>query len=475
LIIKGKSRGGPKQLATHLLRADTNERVEVLELQSTAATLPEAFREWQLIAEGTKGTRGLYHANIDPDARYTMTAEQWHRAVDVLERELGLDGQPRAVVLHEKQGRQHIHVVWQRTDIDTMTLVSDSRNYHAHERASLALEQEFGHEIVAGKHAKRDDSQPTPQSEINHAEWQQAERTGIDPRELKDQVTALYHASDSGASFQQVLDQAGLIIAKGDRRDFVIVDEAGEVHSLARQIRGVTTKDLRAFMADVDRETLPTVEEAKALQKDRPAPEPPALAEVPETPRPVDGGSEGVPLDEALRAWHAEDMRRLAEFHAAEMDRRATMLDEKIAARLEKSDARRTEALAQYDAQAERSALARIVDRVIGMVAPAWAERRQAERDEARQAAVNALDRERKQEVTRLDAAKQAELADLAERQAEQTRTREAQFTEELACRVRDYEEAQRFAAQLAEQERQRQEAMQQSHSPGPEPPTRAR
>ena len=65
--------------------------------------------------------------------------------------------------------------------------------------------------------------------------------------------------------------------------------------------------------------------------------------------------------------------------------------------------------------------------------------------------------------------------ADLAARQAEQTRTREAQFAEELTRRVRDYEEAQRFAAKLAEQERQRQEAMQQSHSPGPEPPTRAR
>lgn len=454
MIIKGKSRGGPKQLATYLLRADTRERVELLELQSSAGTLAEAFQEWQLIAEGTQGRRGLYHAFISPHARYPMDTDQWQRAVTILERELGLDGQPRAVVLHESQDRQHIHVVWQRTDIDTMTMVSDSHNYDAHERASLALEREFGHEIVPGKHAKR----------------------GIvDPQALRDQVTALYQASDTGASFQQALDDAGLIVAKSDRRDFVIVDEAGDVHSLARQIRGVTTKDLRAFMADVDRETLPTVEKAKALHKDRPAPEPPTLAEAPETPRPVDGGSEGVPLDEALRTWHDEDMRRLAEFHAAELDRRAAMLDDKVAARLEKSDARRTEALAQYDAQAERGAFARIVDRVIDMVAPAWAERRQAERDEARQAAVNALDRERTQEITRLDAAKQAELADLAERQAEQTRTREVQFNEELTRRVRDYEEAQRFAAQLAEQERQRQEAIQQSQSPGPEPPTRAR
>jgi len=280
---------------------------------------------------------------------------------------------------------------------------------------------------------------------------------------------------DARWAFQQVLDEAGLIIAKGDRRDFVIVDEAGEVHSLARQIRGVTTKDLRAFMADLDREALPTVEEAKAIHKGRPAQEPSPLADAPETARPADGGSEGVSLDEALRAWHAEDMRRLTEFHATELDRRAVMLDEKIAARLEKSDARRVEALVHYDAQAERRGLARVVDQVIGLLAPAWAERRQTARDEARNTAIKALDRERAQEEARLESAKQTELADLAERQAGQARERETQFTEELTRRVRDYEEAQRFAAQLAEQERQRQEAIQQSHSAGPEPPTRAR
>ncbi|WP_374142216.1 hypothetical protein [Sphingomonas sp.] len=47
-----------------------------------------------------------------------------------------------------------MHVVWARTDLDTMTLRSDSQNYHAHERASLRLEQEFGHELVPGKHAR---------------------------------------------------------------------------------------------------------------------------------------------------------------------------------------------------------------------------------------------------------------------------------------------------------------------------------
>jgi hypothetical protein len=470
LIIKGKSRGGPKQLATHLLRADTNERVEVLEKPANAAVIGDAFSEWQTIAEGTRGRYGLYHANIDPDAQYAMTAEQWTRAVDLLERELGLDGQPRVVVMHEKNDRQHIHVVWQRTDIDTMTLLSDSHNYDAHKRVARALEKEFGHEAVVTKPAEE-------RAPISHAEWQQAERSGHDPRTFKDQVTALYHASTSGSTLQAALDAHGLIVAQGDRRDFVIVDHAGEVYSLARQIKGMTAKDLRAFMADVDADALPTVAEAKALQEQRPAPAPTPLLEAPTAPQPVEDAKGGVKFDEALRAWHAEDMQRLADFHAAERDRIGAMLDQDIGDKLAQSQATRAAALERYDEQAERNGFARVVDAVIEFVSPAWAGRRQAERDEARNTVVKALEREHADETARLEAGKKVELDDLAERQAQQSRDRELAFGEDLVRRTRDYEEAQRFAAQLAEQQRQREQAteQQQTTTAGPEPPTSAR
>jgi hypothetical protein len=82
----------------------------------------------------------------------------------------------------------------------------------------------------------------------------------------------------------------------------VIVDHAGEVYSLARQIKGMTAKDLRAFMADVDADTLPTVAEAKALQEQRPALEPKPLSEAPAAPPPAEDGKSGAKLDEALRA-----------------------------------------------------------------------------------------------------------------------------------------------------------------------------
>ena len=55
MIIKGGSRSGPEQLAWHLQRRDTNEQVDILELQSLNSDLTQAFRDWQILVEGTRG------------------------------------------------------------------------------------------------------------------------------------------------------------------------------------------------------------------------------------------------------------------------------------------------------------------------------------------------------------------------------------------------------------------------------------
>lgn len=62
------------------------------------------------------------------------------------------------------------------------------------------------------------------------------------------------------------MEESGYILAKGDRRDFVIVDQQGEVHSLARQVQGIKAKDLREFMDGVS--NLPTTAEAKNAQRE---------------------------------------------------------------------------------------------------------------------------------------------------------------------------------------------------------------
>ena len=481
MIIKGSSRAGPSQLSRHLQRTDTNERVKILQLDSPTESLAEALRDWQLLASGTRGTKGLYHANIDPDARYKMTSEQWQRSVDVLEKELGLTGQPRAVVMHEKHGRAHIHVVWQRTDIDTMTLVSDSQNYRAHERASMALEQEFGHEHVPGKHAKRDrEKQPElPKAEFNHAEWQQSERAGIDPRAFKAAITAIYEKSDNGQALKAALEEKGYVLAKGDRRDYVIVDERGQVYSLARQINGVTAKDLRAFMADIDRDMIPSVDQAKALQQERAKT---VEAEKPQQEIPAESAKptseEIAKLEVALKARHEDEGRRLRETQAAEYKQTAQVLDGDIADKLKNLDAVQEAARERYAREHLKGpeGIAAFLAAIKAEINP---ERMAVEVQNQMKADARFLqeqEKDRRQTITALNASKNADLAELAERHAQQQRGHDARYDEELARYIREHESAQRLLAEIEERRRQ-QERDAELHLTrgGPEPPGRAR
>jgi hypothetical protein len=253
----------------HLTRTDTNERAEVKELRGVAADdLRGALQEMEAIASGTRCTKPFYHASIDPRAGERLTEEQRTKAIDRLEKELGLVGQPRVVVVHEKEGREHCHIVWSRVDIDTMRTISDSHNYRKHELVARELERDFGHERVQGVHVERD-GKPRPERTPSHAEMLQSQRTGLNPQEIKDRVTDIWKRTDNGSAFAVALWEDGFTICRGDRRDFVLVDHMGGTHSLARCIDGAKTKDVRARMADLDPAHLPSVAEGKAIQHQR--------------------------------------------------------------------------------------------------------------------------------------------------------------------------------------------------------------
>jgi hypothetical protein len=275
VIIKGKSRGGAAALAAHLT-SEKNERVEVAEIRGLLAQdLADALREMEDVASGSNCRLFLYHANIDPSEKHPLTREQWREAVDALEKKLGFTDQPRAVVMHVKGGREHCHVVWSRIKPETMTGISDSHNYRKHEEVSRDLEHRFGHERVQGAHIERE-GKKRPTRTPTRADIQQQERAGKSGRaaveavkQVKADLTEIWRSTSSGREFAAALTARGYILARGDRRDFVVLDSAGAVHSLARRIEGVKTAAVRERMADVDRASLPTVAEAKAALASR--------------------------------------------------------------------------------------------------------------------------------------------------------------------------------------------------------------
>jgi hypothetical protein len=263
MIIKGDARGDGAQLGQYLVAPGENERVQVVEVRGVVATdVPGAVCEMEALAACTRMTEPLYHAQINSRARERLTDEQRAIAVDRLEAKLGLTAQPRVVVIHEKEGREHTHVVWSRTDVEHMRGIPISHNYLKHEQVARQLEREFGHERVQGAHAERD-GRPRPERRPSRAEMQQADRTGMSPKDVKEQITEMWRRTDNGPSFAVALSQAGFVLARGDRRDFVVIDPKGGTHSLARRVEGATAKDIRARMVGVDPAQLPSVPQAK--------------------------------------------------------------------------------------------------------------------------------------------------------------------------------------------------------------------
>ena len=304
MIINGGPRAGGRGLARHLARTDTNEAVQVLDVHGTAANdLDGAFREMEAVASGTRCKKPLYHANIDPPPGVMLTPDQWRRSVDLLGEKLGLSEQPCAVVRHVKHGREHVHVVWSRIDTDNMRAISDSNNYKIHEQVSAQLAKEFGLERVEGVHTG-DKSKPRPVAEMTHAEQQQAERTGLTVEQITADIQGAWQRSQDGTSFARELGAAGYVLARGDRRDMVILDDEGGIHSPRRRL-GIKAAEVKKHCADLDPQALPSIAEGRRLFKFReaaeatfnPAPDPAELVPVDPAEKPKEPEAEKPPAD----------------------------------------------------------------------------------------------------------------------------------------------------------------------------------
>lgn len=267
MVIKGKSCGHATKLARHLMRTDQNERIQILELDETSAalTIEAALLEYQTLATHlTDATHGLYETSLSPRHNETLTPEQWEQAVDILADQLGLTGQPRIVILHQKKGPEHVHAVFQRTDTDKKQVISDSFNYPAHELAAREIEIAFGLEQTVGAHTRKKDEHRSEQA-FNRADHQKAERSGIDAGALKEKIARLYQEAETGRKFIDALEESGFYMARGDKANiFMVLDPQQESHRLSTVLKGVKMSEVKAFLHPIKPENFETVESCKA-------------------------------------------------------------------------------------------------------------------------------------------------------------------------------------------------------------------
>ena len=91
-------------------------------------------------------------------------------------------------------------------------------------------------------------------------EFEQARRLGTDLKAIRNTIRECWEQSDTGRSFAAALDARGLILARGDKRDFVVIDHAGGDHALSKRITGATAAETaRAWPISTARQ-LPSVD-----------------------------------------------------------------------------------------------------------------------------------------------------------------------------------------------------------------------
>lgn len=246
MILKGSQRGSGQNLAVHLMRMDDNEHVTLHELRGFASdTLRGAFKEAEAISLGTKCRQYLFSLSLNPPEGAEVDIAAFRAAIEQAEQRLGLDGQPRAIVFHEKEGRRHAHCVWSRIDADTMK----ARPLPFFKRQLTDLSRDLyldhGWQLPRGLQPGGGRS---PEN-FSLAEWQQAKRSGIDPRWTRQAVQEAWRSSDNARSFDQALQERGFFLARGDRRGFVVLDHRGEVQSLPR-VLDLKTKVVRDRLGD---------------------------------------------------------------------------------------------------------------------------------------------------------------------------------------------------------------------------------
>ncbi len=256
MILKGNQRAGAKDLAFHLMK-DENDHVDVHELRDfSSETLMGALNEVYAISRGTKCRQYLFSLSLNPPPNEKVATTDFDRAIDHIEEKLGLSGQPRAIVFHEKEGRRHAHAVWSRIKVDEMKAVQLSFTHRTLQSISRDLYLEHGWKMPKGLV----DGKLRDPRNFTLAEWQQAKRQDKDPRIIKTALQDAWAISDSKAAFEHALSEQGFYLARGDRRGFVIVDYEGEVYSIPKWV-GVKTKDVRVRLGD--EQELESVADAK--------------------------------------------------------------------------------------------------------------------------------------------------------------------------------------------------------------------
>jgi hypothetical protein len=270
MIIKGNRHNNGAKLASYMMTGlrTKGEHAELGELRGfgEAENILDAFRDVEVMGGATRADNVLFHVQMRLPDHETLTPEQWQQTADRIEKRLGLTGQPRAVYFHieDKTGAKHMHIGFSLIDADTMTVKPLPYFKFRFKALARQLEEEFDLTRVPNHR------EGPIKFAATKAQQEQDRRLGVNGNEVRDTIRACWDRSDCGRSFDGALADEALILVQGTRRDYLVMDHAGGLHALGKRILDVSATKVRDRLSDLDRASLPTIEQAREFMLDLP-------------------------------------------------------------------------------------------------------------------------------------------------------------------------------------------------------------
>ena len=266
MILKGRARADGGKLATYLL-SEKNEEVRVLDLRGTIADarsaggLHEALHEMNELGKMTRAKSSLFHLAINPSDRDRMTPQGWRTAIEKAEKALGLEGQARAVVSHRYEGKEHLHVVWSRVDVEQRKCVELPFSHRKLCQAAREIEIDLGlqqtPERARGAHRLK--------QHVKDIQTQQDARSGTPREQLNAAVVKAWNEAGSAPEFKAQIEAAGYGLAHGTR-GVVVIDSEITTYSIPRCVQGIRLKHVYERLGELLPD-LPKVEDLRAARE----------------------------------------------------------------------------------------------------------------------------------------------------------------------------------------------------------------
>lgn len=243
--------------------ADYNNEVSIVCTCNLFAgeDLVASAREMHAVASGSRASKPFYALAINPDRAHgkeLSNAQAEEAARRVLKRLGFSEDHQWFLVKHRKKGRVHYHVVANRVDPVTFKAVHLSHNYRTQEFVARELEVLFQLPTVPGAFTHAPGAPPPARSRQNRNEKQQAKRTTIPIQTVDIDLAWAWANAECGADFLFRLEERGYQLAKGDRRDWVVLDPMGGIHSPTRRLR-IRVAELRERTRDLDVVSFPSL------------------------------------------------------------------------------------------------------------------------------------------------------------------------------------------------------------------------